>query len=99
MQALTDDNFYASGVACGDHVRELSAVSALGCQGVRDGLVIRPPLRTLNMLGGRAHCRSRNNRGKEEAVSTIVHKHTYQYIISESIETEISETKCRWGQS
>ena len=43
-QALTDDNFYASGVTCGDHVCELSAVTALGGESVRDGLIIRPPL-------------------------------------------------------
>ncbi len=39
----------------GDHVLELVSVSAFGDEQIGDGLVIGPPLRTLDMLLRRAH--------------------------------------------
>jgi len=52
---LTCNDLDASRVTCIDHVLELGSVSTLGDERVGDGLVIGPPLGTLDMLLRRAH--------------------------------------------
>ena len=46
---LTDDDTNSCGMAGGDHVGELVAVTALGGEDVRDRLVVRPPLVTFSI--------------------------------------------------
>jgi hypothetical protein len=53
---------YASCVASFDHICILGLVSALGREDVRDGLIISPPLRALDVLLRGAHYRIVNTR-------------------------------------
>jgi hypothetical protein len=52
---LTSYNLDAGCVTCGDHGLVLRSVTAFGREDVRDGLIIRPPLETLDMFLRRAH--------------------------------------------
>lgn len=52
---LTSYNFDASCVTCGDHILVLRSITTFGREDVRDRLIIRPPLRALDVLLRRAH--------------------------------------------
>ena len=51
----TGYDFDARRVTCGDHVLVFGLISAFGRKVVRDDLIIRPPLGTLDMFRRRAH--------------------------------------------
>ena len=52
---LTGYDFDASRVTCSDHAVILGSIAAFGREDVRNGLIIRPPLGTLDMFLRRAH--------------------------------------------
>jgi len=52
---LTCNDLDANVVTYVDHILKLGSATALGDERVGDGLVIGPPLRTLDMLLRRAH--------------------------------------------
>ena len=52
---LTGYNFDTSCMTCGDHALVLGSIAAFGGENVRDRLIIRPPLGTLDMFLCRAH--------------------------------------------
>jgi hypothetical protein len=52
---LTGYDLDAGCVTCGDHGLVLGSVTAFGREDVRDGLIVRPPLGTLDVFLRRTH--------------------------------------------